>query len=66
MDNILQSKLENAVKVFGSKTIHEVFDYAKSVELKTLYEVYNELNMKRHAECLDFLFFDELNNGENV
>jgi hypothetical protein len=48
-----------AVAVYGSVTVREVIDMVSASSAQTMLETYNKMFMPRHAECVDYLFFNE-------
>ena len=49
----------SAVAVYGSVTVREVLEMVKVSSAQTMLELYNKMSMARHAECVDYLFFNE-------
>lgn len=48
-----------AVAVYGSVIVREVMNMVSASSAQTMLETYNRMFMSRHAECVDYLFFNE-------
>ena len=49
----------SAVAVYGGSTVRDVMSMVSASSAQTMLETYNKMFMPRHAECVDYLFFNE-------
>jgi|688.fasta_scaffold01094_85 hypothetical protein len=50
------NKMYCLVAVFGSTVVREVLELTKISNPTVVTEVFNDMNMSRHAECAEYLF----------
>jgi len=48
----------NIVAVHGSVTVRDVISMVSASNADIMLETYSKMNMHRHAECVDYLFFN--------
>ena len=53
---MLKEIIYEAIILFGNTTVREVMELARIGNVNIIYENLISMNMKRHAECMEFLF----------
>ena len=48
--------ISNAITLFGSAVVREVLDLVRVGSVDVIYTTLQNMNMKRHADCVAFLF----------
>jgi hypothetical protein len=55
-----------AVAVYGPVVVREVLGMVSASSAETMLETYTKMYMNRHAECVDYLFFNEPKNEDKT
>jgi hypothetical protein len=51
------NKMYSLVAVFGPTVVREVLELTKITNSQVVTDLFNDMNMSRHAECAEYLFF---------
>jgi hypothetical protein len=50
--------LFNALTVYGRNVVNEVMELAECCDLIVAHDTYLKMGMNKHADCIDYLFFE--------
>lgn len=53
-------QMYDALTAFGSIVVYDVMELAACCNLKTAHESFQNLNMNKHAECIEYMFKDQI------
>ena len=53
-------QMYDALTAFGRQVIYDVMELAACCNLKVAHESFKSLNMNRHAECVEYMFMDQI------
>ena len=53
---MLKEIIYEAITLFGNTTVREVFELVSVGNVNVIYNTFQNMNMKRHADCVAFLF----------
>jgi hypothetical protein len=53
-------QMYDALTLFGRQVIYDVMELAACCNLKTAYESFQNLGMNRHAECVEYMFKNQI------
>ena len=48
--------ISDAITLFGNVIVREVLDLIRISNVEVMYNTFKSMNMKRHADCIEFLF----------
>ena len=51
------NKMYCLVAVFGATVVREVLELTKITNPKVVNELFKDMNMSKHAECAEYMFF---------
>ena len=53
-------QMYDALTAFGRQIVYDVMELAACCNLKTAHESFQNLGMNRHAECVEYMFKDQI------
>jgi len=53
-------QMYDAITAFGRQVVYDVMELATCCDLKIVHESFKNLNMNRHAECVEYMFKDQI------
>jgi hypothetical protein len=53
-------QMYDAITAFGRQVVYDVMELATCCDLKIVHESFQNLNMNRHAECVEYMFKDQI------
>ena len=53
-------QMYDALTVFGRQIVYDVMELATCCNLKVAHESFQNLGMNRHAECVEYMFKDQI------
>ena len=60
LNNMSEIQMYDALTVFGRQIVYDVMELAACCNLKVAHESFQNLGMNRHAECVEYMFKDQI------
>jgi hypothetical protein len=59
-NNMNKIQMYDALTAFGRQVVYDVLELAACCDLNVAYESFQNLKMSRHAECIEYMFRDQI------